>query len=128
MKVIPCRWTKHRKGAGTNGGESGARNLVAESIRSGAESTGGCVKLKTATEIRQSSARDAFVAESVYLVLNQSRTSGVFKVAQAEYLILLTSSLAAFILEVDGDSFLGWYLSPANLSHKRHFPWGSNVF
>ena len=87
MKVIPCRWTKHRKGAGTNSGESGARNLEAESIRSGAESTGGCVKLKTVTEIRQSSARDAFVAESVYLVLNQSRTSGVFKVAQAEYLI-----------------------------------------
>ena len=42
----------------------------AESIRSGAESTGGCVKLKTVTEIRRSSARDTFIAESVYLVLN----------------------------------------------------------
>ena len=30
----------------------GARNLEAESIRSGAESTGGRVKLKTVTEIR----------------------------------------------------------------------------
>ena len=36
-------------------------------MRSRAESTGGCVKLKTVTEIRRSSACDA---ESVYLVLN----------------------------------------------------------
>ena len=36
------------------GRESGARNLEAESIRSRAESTGGCVKLKTVTEIRRS--------------------------------------------------------------------------
>ena len=50
-KVIPCRWAENRKGAGTNSGESGGRNLEAESIRSRAESTGGCVKLKTATEI-----------------------------------------------------------------------------
>ena len=70
MKVIPCRWTENRKGAGTSSGESGARNLEAESIRSRAETTGGCVKLKTVTEIRRSSARDTFTAESVYLVLN----------------------------------------------------------
>ena len=50
--------------------QSGARNLEAESIRSGAESMGGHVKLKTVTEIRRSSARDTFIAESVYLVLN----------------------------------------------------------
>ena len=50
--------------------ESGARNLEAESIRSRAESTGGCVKFKTVAEIRRSSARAAFIAESVYLVLN----------------------------------------------------------
>ena len=50
--------------------QSGARNLEAESIRSGAESTGGCVKLKTITEIRRSSARDTFIAENVYPVLN----------------------------------------------------------
>ena len=31
---------------------------------------GGHVKLKTVTEIRRSSARDTFIAESVYLVLN----------------------------------------------------------
>ena len=55
---------------GTNSGESGARNLKAKSIRSGAESTGGCVKLKTVTEIRRSSARDAVIAERVYRVLN----------------------------------------------------------
>ena len=43
----------NRKGAGTNSGESGARNLEAESISSSAESTGGGrVKLKTVTEIR----------------------------------------------------------------------------
>ena len=69
-KVIPCRWTENRKGAGTNSRESGARNLEAESIRSRAESTGGCVKLKTVTEIRRGSARDTFIAESVYLALN----------------------------------------------------------
>ena len=34
--------------------ESGVRNLEAESIRNGVESTGGCVKLKTVTEIRWS--------------------------------------------------------------------------
>ena len=61
---------QNRKGAETNREESGARNLEAESIRSGAESTGGCVKLKTVTEIRRSSARDTFIAESVYLALN----------------------------------------------------------
>ena len=33
----PCRWTENRKGSGTNSGESGARNLEAESIRSRAE-------------------------------------------------------------------------------------------
>ena len=38
-KVILCIWTEDRKGAGTNSGESGARNLEAESIRSRAEGT-----------------------------------------------------------------------------------------
>ena len=61
---------KTEKARGTNSGESGARNLDAESIRSGAESTRGRVKLKTVTEIRPSSARGTFIAESVYLVLN----------------------------------------------------------
>ena len=60
---------KH-KSAGPNSGESGVRNLEAESIRSGAESPRRCVKLKTVTEIRRSSARDTFIAESVYLVLD----------------------------------------------------------
>ena len=69
-KVIPCRWIENRKGAGTSDGESGARNLEAESIRSRAENTEGCIKLTTVTEIRWSSGRDTFTAESVYLVLN----------------------------------------------------------
>ena len=43
---------------------------MAESIRSRAESMGGCVRLKTVTEIKRSSERDTFIAESVYLVLN----------------------------------------------------------
>ena len=30
-KVIPCRWTENRKGAGTSSGESGARKLEAAS-------------------------------------------------------------------------------------------------
>ena len=70
-KFIPCRRTDNRKSAGTNSGESCARNLEAESIRSRAESTGGCVKLKIATEIRRSGAHDTFIAESVYLVLHR---------------------------------------------------------
>ena len=56
-KVNPCRWTENREDAGTNSAESGERNLEAESIRSRAESTGGYVMLKTAIEIRRSSAR-----------------------------------------------------------------------
>ena len=55
---------------GTNSGEYGVRNMQAESIRSGVESTGGHVKLKTVTEIRQSGARDILITESVYLLLN----------------------------------------------------------
>ena len=69
-EVIPCKWTENRKGAGTNSRDSGARNLEAEIIRSRAESTALCVKLKTVTEIRRSSARDTFIADSVYFVLN----------------------------------------------------------
>ena len=42
---------KIEKSAGTNSGKSGARNLEAEGIRSRAETSGGCVKLKTVTEI-----------------------------------------------------------------------------
>ena len=57
-----------RKGVGTNNGEWGIwRPRVSE-----AASTGGCVKLKTVTEIRQSSTHDTFIAENVYLVLNSS--------------------------------------------------------
>ena len=42
-----------RRGMGANSGESGARNLEVDSIRSRSESTGGCVKLKTVTKIRE---------------------------------------------------------------------------
>ena len=59
-KVIPRRGTENGKGAGTNSGESGAKNLEAESVGSRAESTGGCVKLKTVTEVRWSRPRDTF--------------------------------------------------------------------
>ena len=50
--------------------ESGGWNLEAESIRGRAESTGECVQWKTVTEVRWSSARDTFIAESVHFVLN----------------------------------------------------------
>ena len=50
--------------------KSGVRNLEAESIRSRVESMRGCVKLKTVTEIRRSSACDTFITERSYLVLN----------------------------------------------------------
>ena len=69
-KVILCKWTENRKGAGTNSGESGARNLEAESMRSSAESTGGCVKFNILTDIRRSSESDTLIVESVYFVLN----------------------------------------------------------
>ena len=65
-----AKWTKNRKDVGTNNRESGARNLEADGIKSRAESTGRCVKWKTVTEIRRSNARDTFIADSVYLVLN----------------------------------------------------------
>ena len=32
-KVIPCRWTEDRKGAGTDSREPGARGLQARSVR-----------------------------------------------------------------------------------------------
>ena len=38
-------------------------NLEAECIRSRVECMGGCVKLKTVTEIRQSSTHDTFIEE-----------------------------------------------------------------
>ena len=50
-KFIPRSGAKTTKGMGTSCGKSGTRNLEAESIRSRAESMGGCVKLKTVTEI-----------------------------------------------------------------------------
>ena len=94
------------KSAGTKSGESDARNLEAESIRSRAESTIGCVKtvteinraestigcvktvteinraestigcVKTVKEIRRSSARGPFIAGSLYLVLNSLSARG----------------------------------------------------
>ena len=68
-KVIPRREPGYRKGAAENkSGNSGQRRLEAESNTSRAQSTEG--KLKAATEIRRSSARDTFIAESVYLGLN----------------------------------------------------------
>ena len=44
--------TENNKGAGTNRGKSGTRNLEAESIKIRADSMGGCAMLKTFTEIR----------------------------------------------------------------------------
>ena len=73
-KVLLCKGAKHRKGAATNREKSGSRNLGAESTRSRAESTGGCVKLNTVklntvTDITRNSARDTFIADSVYFVV-----------------------------------------------------------
>ena len=55
--------------------QSGARNLEAEIIRSGAESTRVCIEcvLKTVTEIKRNSARNIFIAKNDYLVLNPLR-------------------------------------------------------
>ena len=51
-KVIPCRGAKDEKGVGTSCAKSGMRNLEANGVKSRMESAGGCVKLKTATEMR----------------------------------------------------------------------------
>ena len=44
---------RKRKGTGTNSGKSDAKNLEVEITWSRAESVGGCVKLKTVTEINR---------------------------------------------------------------------------
>ena len=54
VKVSPCRGVEDGKGSGTNSKKSGTKNLEAESIRSRAESTGGCIKMKTVAETSQS--------------------------------------------------------------------------
>ncbi len=68
-KVVPCRGAEDRKELGTNSGKSIMRNPETESMRRRAESTGGCVNLNTVTEIRRSSARDTFIAESTVFPL-----------------------------------------------------------
>ena len=62
-----------QKRRGNNSRESHARNLEDESIRNRTESMGRCVKLKTVTEIRRSSARDTFIAESACLSCTEFR-------------------------------------------------------
>ena len=54
MKVSPCRGAEDGKGSGTNSKKSGTKNLEAESIRSRAESTERCVKMKTVVQTSQS--------------------------------------------------------------------------
>ena len=69
-KVTPCRWAEDRKSAGINSGKSSTKNLEAESIRSRAESTGGCVKLKKVTEVRPGSIQ--------YDAIRYNKTQSVF--------------------------------------------------
>ena len=74
--VEDVRRAEDRKGAETNSGTSGARNLEAENIRRRAASTGGCVKLKTVTEVRRvlftSCIRKAMYIRSVSLSCNKA--------------------------------------------------------
>ena len=67
-KVTPCSKAEDRIRAGTNSGKSGRRNLEAESMRSRAESTGGCVMLKTVTEVRPSSALVIHLQQKVFIL------------------------------------------------------------
>ena len=53
------------------------RYLEAESVGSRVESMGVCVKLKTVTEIRWSSACDTFIAASAYLVPNSWQVGSI---------------------------------------------------
>ena len=62
-KVIPYRGAEDEKDTETNSGKSDTRNLEHDSITSRTESMGGCVKLKTVTDIRRSSARDTLIEE-----------------------------------------------------------------
>ena len=61
--ILDGRGPEDRNGAGTNSRKTGTSSLEDEIIRSRAQSTGGCVKLNTVTEIRRSSAR--FVLNSL---------------------------------------------------------------
>ena len=70
---------RKQKRPGTNSGESGARNMEAESIGSGAESTGGCVKLKTVTEIVH---RESLPAVTMFNCFYISRSTWRFPMSQ----------------------------------------------
>ena len=77
-KVIPCRWTKNRKGSGTNSRESSARNLETVSIRSRAQSTGGCVKLNTITGGSNQPPQQKTAVVGMGQINNPSTTARVF--------------------------------------------------
>ena len=68
MEGFFWRGNGRSKGAGTDSGKSGTRNLEANGIRSRAENMGGNVKPTTVTELRLSSVHDTFTAESVHFV------------------------------------------------------------
>ena len=70
-KAIPFRGgPKTEKVPESTVEKSCTRNLGAESIGGRAESTVGCVKLRIVTDIRRRSARDTFITQSVYFLLN----------------------------------------------------------
>ena len=66
-------WRSQTEKVPTNSGEYGTMNLETESIRSRADSMGGCVKLKTVTEIRQSSTHFVFITDNVKPKQNEAK-------------------------------------------------------
>ena len=56
--VILCRGAEDRRGMGTTSGKHDTRNLEGRSIRGRMDSTGGCLSVKTVTEIQRPAQRN----------------------------------------------------------------------
>ena len=71
--MIPCRWTKNRKGAGTSSGESGARNLEADTqVRNLTRLI--CILWKRRREITESGDKEREIDELVNIFPPQSNS------------------------------------------------------
>ena len=92
------------EGAGTHSGESVASNLEAESIRSGAESTGGRVKLKTivvvvvVVVVAAVAAASAAAVPAVAVMVAAVATVVVAVVAVAELVVVVVITVRAKVV------------------------------
>ena len=107
VKVIRCWWTENRKGAGTNSGESGARNLGAESIRSRAESMGGCIKLNPQSpwleeEKKRKKEEAPLTNAAILLRAARSPFSVLLRAAMSPFSVLLRAARSTFSFGLPG--------------------------